>query len=243
MKEEVRNMFDSISKHYDFLNHFLSMGTDRRWRKKVIKILKNYQLSTNNYQLSSILDLATGTGDLAIAEATLLVADSASYPVKITGIDISEKMLEIAQKKIESYGLKDKIELMLADGENLPFSNNTFDAATIAFGIRNYEAPLKGLQEIYRVLAHNGILAGLEFSRPSAFPVKQMYNLYFQSILPFTGRLISKSKTAYSYLPDSVSSFPDGNDFLKLMNDAGFVNTRFQKLSLGIASIYTGEKR
>jgi demethylmenaquinone methyltransferase/2-methoxy-6-polyprenyl-1,4-benzoquinol methylase len=204
------------------------LGIDKRWRKKVVKILKNSHPST-------ILDLATGTGDLAI-EASLLSPD------KITGIDISEEMLKIAQQKIDKKGLNEKILLIKGDGEHLPFSDNSFNAATIGFGIRNYENPLNGLKEIYRVLDNNGVLAVLEFSKPKKFPVKQIYNFYFKFLLPFFGRLISKSKTAYTYLPESVSTFPDDTDFLKLMTGAGFTNTRFHKLSFGIVSIYIGEK-
>ncbi len=235
-KEEVKNMFDSIAKHYDFLNHFLSLGIDRQWRKRVIIILKNYKLKTPNFELQNILDLATGTGDLAI-EALVL------KPGKITGIDISEEMLKIGQHKIKSKGLDEKITLVKGDGEHLPFSDKSFNAATIGFGIRNYENPLTGLKEIYRVLDNKGVLIVLEFSKPSAFPVKQIYNFYFYSLLPIIGKFVSKSKAAYKYLPESVSAFPDGDGFLKLMIQAGFVNAKSIKLTLGIASIYVGEKK
>lgn len=234
-KLQVEQMFNSIASHYDFLNHFLSLGIDKRWRKKVIKILINYKLQTTNYELRTILDLATGTADLAISALAL-------KPDKITGIDISEEMLKIGQQKIDAKRLNENIQLIKGDGEHLPFPDNTFNAATIGFGIRNYENPLNGLKEIYRVLDNKGILAVLEFSKPKTFPVKQIYNFYFRVLLPLFGRLISKSKTAYTYLPESVSSFPDGNDFLQLMTTAGFTNTKSHKLSFGIASIYTGEK-
>ena len=228
-KEEIRKMFDNVSKHYDFLNHFLSMNIDKSWRRKVIAIHKTYNPK-------QIVDLATGTADLAIAAIEL-------NPDKITGIDISSKMLEIGRKKIESLGLTDKIELINADGENIPFGDNKFDAATIAFGIRNYAEPQKGLKEIYRVLNYDGLLTVLEFSKPTVFPFNLIYRFYFKVMLPVIGRLVSKSKNAYTYLPESVYAFPDGNSFLKLMQEAGFKETKQQKLTFGIASIYTGKKK
>jgi demethylmenaquinone methyltransferase / 2-methoxy-6-polyprenyl-1,4-benzoquinol methylase len=234
-KEEVRQMFDNISGHYDFLNHFLSLGIDKGWRRRVIKIINDYHLSTKNYELSTILDIATGTADLAIEAASLKAH-------KIIGIDISNELLKIGQYKIAKRGLNSLIQLIEADGENIPFPDNHFDAETIAFGIRNFEDPLKGLKEMYRVLNNNGILAVLEFSKPTVFPVNFIYWFYFRGILPVIGRLISKSKNAYTYLPDSVYSFPHGKEFLKLMNAAGFSNSRQIKLSFGIASIYLGEK-
>jgi demethylmenaquinone methyltransferase / 2-methoxy-6-polyprenyl-1,4-benzoquinol methylase len=227
-KEEIERMFDSISKRYDFLNHFLSLGIDKLWRRKVVRVIgKSNPLK--------IIDLATGTGDLAIAA-------SAIENSKVDGIDISEQMLEIGRKKIKAQGQSERINLTQADGEHIPFNDNSFNAATIGFGIRNYENPLKGLKEIYRVLDNNGVLAILEFSKPTIFPVNLIYKFYFRAILPLVGRMVSKSENAYTYLPDSVFAFPDGQAFLNLMTEAGFKNVYQIKLTFGIASIYVGEK-
>ena len=234
-KEDIQEMFNNISGHYDFLNHLLSLGIDKNWRRKVIEIINIHNRKTNNEQLITILDIATGTADLAIAASSLKTNN-------IIGIDISNELLKIGQYKIAKRGLNSRIQLIEADGENIPFPDNHFDAETIAFGIRNFENPLKGLKEMYRVLNPKGILAVLEFSKPTIFPVNFIYWFYFRCILPVIGRLISKSKNAYSYLPDSVYAFPHGKDFLSLMSEAGFSNTRQIKLSFGIASIYIGMK-
>ena len=227
-KEDIKEMFNGISKHYDFLNHLLSLGIDRNWRHRVI-----YNIS--KYEPEKILDIATGTADLAI-EASQLKTE------KIIGIDISAELLKVGQYKIAKRGLSSRIQLIEADGENIPFPDNSFDAETIAFGIRNFENPLKGLKEMHRVLNSKGILAVLEFSKPTVFPVNFVYWFYFRAILPLIGRIVSKSRNAYSYLPDSVYAFPHGKEFLNLMDEAGFSNTRQIKLSFGIASIYLGEK-
>ncbi len=227
-KEKVRLMFDRIAERYDFLNHFLSLGTDRKWRKNVISILEKVKPK-------QILDVATGTADLALAALKL-------SPEKITGIDISEKMILIGNEKIRNQGAESFIQLETGDAENLRFEKNSFDAVTVAFGVRNFENTMKGLSEMLRVLKPGGTIVILEFSVPQNFPVKQLFGFYFHRILPFFGKIISKDKFAYRYLPDSVKDFPCGNDFLKRMAEAGFTQNNFKELSFGIASIYTGKK-
>jgi demethylmenaquinone methyltransferase/2-methoxy-6-polyprenyl-1,4-benzoquinol methylase len=227
-KEQVADMFNKIAPSYDFLNHFLSFGIDILWRKKAIGLLKNLQPKT-------ILDIATGTGDLAISALSL-------NPEKITGIDVSEGMLVFGREKILKLHLEDKIELLSGDAENLPFPDNTFDAITVAFGVRNFEHLDKGLTDMYRVLKPGGTAVILEFSNPKSFPVKQLYNLYSKNILPAMGKLISKDKNAYTYLPASVKAFPCGEAFLAILREAGFQETKSISLTLGIASIYVGTK-
>jgi len=221
-------MFDNISHRYDFLNHFLSMGIDRAWRKKAINLLR----PSNPRQL---LDVATGTGDFALQALSL-------NPDKITGVDISEGMLQVGRKKMQERRVADKIVLELADSENLPFPENKFDAVTVAFGVRNFEHLERGLEEIFRVLKPGGLAVILEFSRPRKFPFKQAYNFYFKFILPKIGRIVSSDKTAYTYLPESVEAFPDGEDFLRILRDIGYKQTQCRSLTFGISSIYTGTK-
>jgi demethylmenaquinone methyltransferase / 2-methoxy-6-polyprenyl-1,4-benzoquinol methylase len=228
-RARVESMFDSIAWRYDFLNHFLSFGTDRLWRRKAIKV------TGRNFKSGTILDVATGTGDLALAALKL-------NPSKITGIDISEKMLEIGREKIGRKGLTEKIELLKGDSENIGFPDNHFDAAMVAFGVRNFSDPVTGLKEMLRVIKPGGIVMVLEFSKPASFPFRQIYNFYFLNILPFFGRFFSKDKDAYRYLPESVMKFPDNERFLSLLSDAGFASPWQKKLSGGIASIYTGIK-
>lgn len=227
-KEQVARMFDNISGNYDFLNHFLSLGIDKGWRKKAIGLLKAHSPKT-------ILDVATGTGDFAIQALDL-------KPEKVIGVDISEGMLEVGRKKMTSRGLSNIIELKSGDSENLPFSDNNFDAVTVGFGVRNFENLEKGLSEILRVMKPGALLVILEFSRPTSFPFKQVYNLYFKSILPKIGRWVSRDKAAYTYLPESVEAFPDGNDFIKILSKTGFKNTTCKSLTFGISSIYTAQK-
>lgn len=222
----VESMFDSIAWRYDFLNHFLSFGIDNLWRKKAIKIIGK------THKPSLILDIATGTGDLAIASMKL-------NPVKVTGIDISEKMLEIGREKIKKNGLSDKIEIKRGDSENTVFDDNSFDVVMVAFGIRNFNDPLKGLLEMRRVIRPGGLIMVLEFSKPVTFPFRSIYNFYFTNVLPFFGRLFSRDKKAYRYLPDSVMKFPDNEAFIQLLNNAGFINATQKKLTGGVASIYT----
>ena len=228
-KKQVEEMFDNISSNYDFLNHFLSFGIDNIWRNKTIKIV-----SQNQPKL--ILDVATGTGDLAFA------AQKKINPKKIIGLDLSNGMLEVGRSKISKRNLNDKLEFIQGDSENLPFDNDYFDSVMVSFGVRNFENLNKGLSEIFRVLKKDGQIVVLEFSKPKSFPVKQAYHIYSKYILPVFGSLISKDKSAYHYLPESVAAFPEGNDFLDELIDVGFSNSSLKKLSGGIASIYSAKK-
>ncbi|MBK6265039.1 bifunctional demethylmenaquinone methyltransferase/2-methoxy-6-polyprenyl-1,4-benzoquinol methylase UbiE [Marivirga sp. S37H4] len=227
-KQQVADMFDNISPKYDFLNHFLSLGIDIRWRKKAIKLLKEIQPK-------SILDIATGTGDFAIESLSL-------NPEKVIGVDISEGMLDVGRKKLKKRKLDDRISLQSGDSENLPFADNMFDAIIVAFGVRNFENLEKGLAEMYRVLRPGGKVVILEFSKPKSFPFKQLYNFYFKNILPTIGKTISKDNSAYTYLPESVKSFPDGEIFVSKLDTLGFKKTECRPLTFGISSIYTGIK-
>lgn len=227
-KQQIIRMFDSISGSYDFINHLLSLGIDIYWRKRAIKFLRKF--SPKN-----ILDIATGTGDFAIEAIKL-------NPERIIGVDISEKMLANARKKINKLHLENKIKFLLADCEKLPFEDDSFDAIIVGFGVRNFENLSKGLLEMYRALDKNGTVIILEFSKPKAFLIKNIFNFYFKNILPFVGRLISKDEKAYSYLPQSVENFPEGKDFLKILDQSGFNSLKQIKLTFGIASIYIGEK-
>jgi demethylmenaquinone methyltransferase / 2-methoxy-6-polyprenyl-1,4-benzoquinol methylase len=229
-KVMVESMFDSIAWRYDFLNHFLSFGIDRMWRRKAIRIISRH------YRNPEILDVATGTADLAITAMRL-------DPVKITGIDLSQNMLEIGREKIRMKGFSGKIELIQGDSENLPLSDDLFDVSMVAFGVRNFSDPLKGLREMKRVTRNGGMVLVLEFSKPSGLLFRSVYNFYFRKILPFVGRFFSKDNSAYSYLPDSVFKFPDNEKFLELLAEAGFSETRQVKLTGGVASIYTGLKK
>ena len=227
-KEQVADMFTHIARRYDFLNHFFSMGIDIIWRKKTISMLK--QLKPQY-----ILDVATGTGDLAIEALSL-------NPVHVTGVDISEGMLAIGRIKIKKKGLEGKITLIKGDSEKLLFEDNKFDAVTVAFGVRNFERLEKGLADMFRVLKPGGVAVILEFSKPGTFPVKQLYNVYFNRILPLLGKIISKNDAAYTYLPESVSAFPCGKEFVKHLDKAGFTNVVFRPLTFGIATVYVGKK-
>jgi len=227
-KEQMAKMFNNISHRYDFLNHFLSLGIDRIWRKTAIRLLKPLKPQY-------LLDVATGTGDFAIQALTL-------NPQKVTGVDISEGMLSMGRKKIEKLKLSNRIELLRGDSENLQFGENTFDAVTVGFGVRNFEDIERGLAEIWRVLKPGAMLVVLEFSRPRKFPMRQLYNFYFKNILPGLGRLISNDKSAYTYLPESVEAFPDGTDFENILKKVGFKETACKPLTFGISSIYTARK-
>ncbi len=227
-RTEVRSMFDGIAPHYDFLNHFLSAGIDKCWRRKLIAM-------ASRHHPKRILDVATGTGDLAIAASKLRAN-------KITGIDISPAMLGIGQQKLHRKGLDTAIELLLADSESIPFPDHTFDLVMVAFGVRNFENLQKGLTEMHRVLTPGGHALILEFSRPQAFPVKQLYRFYFTHILPLLGKMISRHRNAYTYLPDTVMAFAEGNEFMKIMAGCGFSNINQRRLTFGIATIYEGEK-
>ncbi|MCH8554139.1 MAG: bifunctional demethylmenaquinone methyltransferase/2-methoxy-6-polyprenyl-1,4-benzoquinol methylase UbiE [Schleiferiaceae bacterium] len=227
-KEQVAQMFDNISGNYDFLNHFLSLGIDKGWRKKVVKMAAQVPHE-------SIMDVATGTADLAIALSQL-------QPQKITGVDISAGMLRVGDQKIKKKGLEKMITLTQADSENLPFETNSYDVVTVAFGVRNFEHLDKGLTEIHRVLKPGGRILVLEFSQPESFPFKQLYRFYFNHILPRVGKLVSKDASAYTYLPESVDAFPYGKAFLDRLKSVGFSGGVARKLTFGIASIYSASK-
>jgi demethylmenaquinone methyltransferase/2-methoxy-6-polyprenyl-1,4-benzoquinol methylase len=227
-KEQVAQMFNNISPKYDLLNRVLSMGIDISWRKKAIKMLEQEQPKF-------ILDVATGTADFAIEALSL-------KPEKIIGVDISEGMLNLGKEKIKKMNLTNKIELQMGDSERLLFTDETFDAVIVSFGVRNFENLEKGLQDIYRVLKKGGTLVVLEFSQPQGFIFSNLYNFYSKNILPTIGKLVSKDTAAYTYLPDSVRAFPFGNNFLKVMNNVGFTQTQYKELTFGISSIYKGKK-
>ena len=227
-KEQVAEMFDNIANNYDFLNHFLSMGIDILWRKKAVRLLKPFAPKL-------ILDVATGTGDFALESLSL-------NPDKIIGVDISRDMVAVGLEKVKKRKLQNKIELKYGDSENLEFETNTFDALTVAFGVRNYENLEQGLSEMLRVIKPGGHVAIIEFSQPKKFPIKQIYNFYFKNILPGIGRMVSKDARAYTYLPESVGAFPHGNEFLKVLTKVGYNEVQAIPLTLGIASIYLASK-
>lgn len=227
-KQEVAEMFNNISAKYDFLNHFLSLGIDKIWRKKAIKLLKPLNPK-------KILDLATGTGDFAIASLKI-------NPDEVVGVDISEGMLEVGRQKMKKKGVDNIITMKLGDSEDLPFEDNYFDGLTVGFGVRNYENLEKGLGEMLRVIRKDGMAVILEFSKPKKFPVKQSFNFYSKRIIPILGKTISKDKSAYTYLPESVEAFPEGQDFIDIMSKVGYKNISSQTVSGGIATIYVGRK-
>ena len=223
----ISQMFDKIAWRYDFLNHFLSFGTDKRWRIVAVNELRELQPD-------HVLDVATGTADLALTVQKLL------NPKNIDGIDISEGMLAIGRQKIEKKGLRQQISLQYGDSEALPFEEQTFDAVTVAFGVRNFENLEKGLGEMYRVLKTGGKAVILEFSVPRKRFFRVFFNFYFFHVLPLLGRLLSKDAHAYNYLPDSVQSFPHGTEFKEIMEKCGFSKVRIKPLTFGIVHIYTG---
>ncbi|KIC92810.1 bifunctional demethylmenaquinone methyltransferase/2-methoxy-6-polyprenyl-1,4-benzoquinol methylase UbiE [Flavihumibacter solisilvae] len=228
-KEQVAEMFDQIAFRYDFLNRFLSGGTDIYWRRRAIAELKAVKPKL-------VLDVATGTGDVALMTMKYL------QPEKIIGIDISTGMLELGRKKIAKAMLNDRIELVEGDSETINFPVNTFDAITVAFGVRNFEHLQQGLKEMLRVLKPGGKLVVLEFSRPKQTGFKALYKLYMKLVAPGIGRLISKNKTAYQYLNDSVQAFPEGMKFVNILQECGYTGTYLKTLSLGICTIYCGTK-
>ncbi len=228
-KENIRDMFDSIAHKYDFLNHFCSVGIDRSWRKKVVKELQKSQVE-------NLLDVATGTADLAIAAAR-------NCPdLKVTGIDLSSEMLKIGQRKIIAAGMETRIRLVQQDALNIDAETGHFDAVTVAFGVRNFENLSDGLCEMKRVLKNGGRLYVLELSIPRKPWLAALYRFYFKKILPFIGKITSRNNFAYSYLPESVLQFPSGENFLKILESAGYKNVSEKVLTAGIASLYTGEK-
>ncbi|ATA90757.1 bifunctional demethylmenaquinone methyltransferase/2-methoxy-6-polyprenyl-1,4-benzoquinol methylase [Capnocytophaga canimorsus] len=229
-KTQVRQMFNNISGNYDGLNRVISLGSDIRWRKIVVE--KVAQITPKK-----VLDVATGTGDLAIALTQI-------PEVKVVGLDISEGMLAVGKEKISKKNLTHRIELMHGDSENLPFDNDTFDAVTVAFGVRNFENLEKGLSEIYRVMRPGGKLVVLETSVPEKFPFRQGYYLYTKFLMPTIGKLFSKDKSAYSYLSESASSFPYGKKFKAILEDVGYQKTNYFPQTLGgVATIYVGNKK
>lgn len=228
-KEQVADMFDNIAHRYDFLNRFLSAGIDIQWRKKAIRQLKELRPKR-------ILDVATGTADVAIMAARIL------QPERIIGIDISDGMLALGRKKIEKAGLANHIELLNGDSETINFEDSSFDAVTVAFGVRNFQHLEKGLSEIRRVLKPGGKLVVLEFSKPKAPGIKQLYNVYMNVVAPGAGRLFSKNRNAYKYLDESIKKFPEGENFTSILDNLGYTNTYCKPLSFGICSLYCGIK-
>ncbi|MFT5824288.1 MAG: demethylmenaquinone methyltransferase/2-methoxy-6-polyprenyl-1,4-benzoquinol methylase [Crocinitomix sp.] len=227
-KEEVEEMFDNISGKYDFLNHFLSLGIDKLWRKKAIKILKEYQPKV-------IMDMATGTGDFAIEALKL-------NPDRVVGVDLSNGMLEVGRKKMKKKGVDQIVEMIQGDSENLSFETATFDAFTVGFGVRNFQNLDAGLTEMLRVLKTGGVGVILEFSKPKKFPVKQYFKFHSKYVIPTIGKAISKDKAAYTYLPESVEAFPEGQAFMDIMSDVGYKNVKSKRVGGGIATIYYGIK-
>lgn len=228
-KEQVATMFDNISKEYDGLNRVISFGFDIKWRKKVVQLVADIKPK-------NVLDIATGTGDLAINL-------SKTNAEKIIGLDISAGMLEVGKQKIAKRNLDQKIEMILGDSENLPFEDNTFDAITVAFGVRNFENLEKGLKEILRVLKPNGIFVILETSVPTKTPFKQGYNIYTKGIMPLIGKIFSKDKSAYTYLSKSASVFPYGEALNNILRKTGFINATALPQTFGVATIYTASKQ
>jgi demethylmenaquinone methyltransferase/2-methoxy-6-polyprenyl-1,4-benzoquinol methylase len=227
-KEQVAQMFDNISENYDDLNRVISLGIDVKWRKKVVEIV-------GKKNPKQILDIATGTGDLVLMMASL-------NPDRIVGLDISSGMLEVGKRKIEKAKLSNKIEMIVGDSEEIPFNENSFDAITVSFGVRNFANLDKGIKEIARVLKPTGVLVILETSNPTKFPFKQGYKFYTNFILPIIGKIFSKDKVAYSYLSESANSFPFGEAFNNILQKNGFTNTKDTPVTFGVATIYTASK-
>ena len=223
-KEQITQMFDNVSDNYDFLNRVLTFGIDVRWRKKVVKIVRDQQAK-------NVLDIATGTGDLAIMLAQAGIE-------KVTGLDLSPGMLEVGKKKVAQKKLDNVVDMIVGDSENLPFDDASFDAITVGFGVRNFENLEKGLSEIYRVLKPGGSFVVLETSQPEVFPIKQGYQIYSKYVIPTLGKLFSKDKKAYSYLPESAAVFPYGEAFNNILLKTGFSTSKVFPQNMGIATIY-----
>lgn len=228
-KQQVASMFNNIAGKYDFLNHFLSIGIDVRWRKNAINLLRNLQPQ-------QLLDVATGTGDVALLAAKML------RPQSVTGIDISAGMLAVGREKVQKAGLDKVITLLEGDSENLPFADNSFDAITVAFGVRNFQNLEKGLGEMLRVLRPGGSVAIIEFSRPKQSLFKGIYKLYMNVVTPNIGKLVSKNYEAYEYLNESAKLFPERADFTRILTNCGYKNAAYKAQTMGICCIYTGEK-
>ncbi|MCF6223530.1 MAG: bifunctional demethylmenaquinone methyltransferase/2-methoxy-6-polyprenyl-1,4-benzoquinol methylase UbiE [Flavobacteriaceae bacterium] len=227
-KEQVTQMFDTVSSNYDFLNRVLTFGIDVSWRKKVVNFVCAQKAK-------NVLDIATGTGDLAIMLAQANID-------KVTGLDISAGMLNVGKKKIVTLNLEDKIDMILGDSENLPFSDHSFDAITVGFGVRNFENLEQGLNEIYRVLKPKGVFVVLETSQPTKFPIKQGFAFYSKSIIPTVGKMLSKDKNAYQYLPESAAAFPYGEKFNNILLKIGFNSSKIYPQTFGAATIYRAIK-
>ena len=227
-KEQVAEMFNNIAPRYDFLNHLLSLGIDITWRKKAIRILAPDKPK-------HIVDIATGTGDFALEALAI-------NPDKITGIDISSEMLEVGKQKMKRKGVDHIISMKLGDSENLPLKDDSIDAITVSFGVRNFENLEKGLSDMRRVLKPGAKAVIIEFSQPTTFPIKQLYQFYFKFILPVIGKLVSKDPRAYTYLPESVNSFPFGKAFEAIVTKCGYSQVETVPLTFGIASIYVATK-
>ena len=228
-REQVEQMFDNIAHSYDRLNHVLSLGTDRGWRRKTIQALLPYSPKT-------VLDIATGTGDFALLSAKIL------QPQSIVGADISEGMMQIAQQKVEKAGLAHIISFRKEDSMNLTFADATFDAVTVAYGVRNYADLDRGLREMLRVLKPSGHAAILELAAPRRFPMKQMFWLYSHAYMPMVGKVVSKDKRAYSYLPQTMEAFPQGKEMKAIMERAGFADVSFKAFTCGLSTMYIGKK-
>ncbi len=226
-KAQVEQMFDNISGKYDFLNHFLSLGIDKGWRNKIIRLMQQDAPKR-------ILDVATGTGDLLLLQGKKL------RPKRLVGFDLSQGMLDVARKKMDKHGIA--AELVRGDAENIPFDAGSFDAITVAFGVRNFENLEKGLAEMARVLAPGGKLYILEFSQPQGFPFKQIYGFYSRRILPFLGKLISGDASAYTYLPESIAVFPYGDEMMHILEKSGFEPLKYVPVTFGVATIYIATK-
>ncbi|MCB0794273.1 MAG: bifunctional demethylmenaquinone methyltransferase/2-methoxy-6-polyprenyl-1,4-benzoquinol methylase UbiE [Flavobacteriales bacterium] len=224
-REQVEQMFDSIAPRYDLLNRLFSLGIDQRWRKRILKEIRERPVE-------HLLDLATGTADLAIL--------AARHARRVTGADVSEGMLAQGRAKVAKRALQDRVELVRAASESLPFEDGTFDAITVAFGVRNYDDLDLGLREMRRVMAENGRLFVLEFSHPQRAPMKQLFRLYFHRVMPGIGNALAKDEAAYSYLPRSVDAFPEGPELEDLLVRAGFQGVSSTRLSGGIATLYRG---
>lgn len=228
-RNQMQNMFDAIANQYDFLNHFMSLHQDKRWRKKAI-------LSLKEDAPRNMLDIATGTGDFALEAYKRLKPDH------ITGADLSEGMMEIGAQKVKKAGLENYIHFEVQDCTALTFEDNTFDAVTVAFGVRNFENIAKGISEMYRVLKPRGRMVIIELSRPDNFPMKQLFNLYSSIVLPTAGRLFSKDNRAYEYLPASIQVVPQGKKMVRILEETGFEQSRYTSYTFGVCSMYTGRK-
>ncbi len=228
-RTDMEAMFNGIAHRYDFLNHTLSLGIDKQWRSKLVRI-------ASKKKPQRVLDVATGTADLAIALAKKCAL------AQISGVDISENMLAIGRAKVDRLGLSHRIDLTRGAAEELPFANSTFDLAVVAFGVRNFGSPKKGLMEMSRVLMPGGQIVILEFTNPTNPIVRTLYGIYFKRIVPLIGQSVSGHSTAYSYLPSSVSGFAEREELLAMMNEAGFSHTSYSTLSFGVAAIYVGVK-